>query len=138
VVGLNSLVITAEGVLGYFLFKSLGSIFKRLFWAGFFSTFLALFLSTLLALGIVALGTTDLSSAFGLGYKHPSKADKSLLKFESTEIEKHIEEPLPEFDFRKFLFLVLGFGFIGWTLEGLISGWILGYLHKVRPKIFEG
>jgi len=138
VVGLNSLVITVEGVLGYFLFKSSELVFKRMFWAGFSSTFLALFLSTCLALGIVALGTTDISSAFGIGDKHHLKEDKTLLKSESGESEKHTEESLPEFDFRKFLFLVLGFGSIGWVLEGLISGWILGYLHKVRPRIFEG
>jgi cobalt/nickel transport system permease protein len=138
VVGLNSLVITAEGIFGYFLFKTLWSIFKKIFWAGFVSTFLALFLSTLFALGIVALGTFDLSKAFGIGEKLHSKTDKGFLKFETKEVEKQNEEPLPQFDFRKFLFLVLGFSSIGWVLEGLVTAGILRYLHKVRPGIFEG
>jgi len=138
VVGLNSLVITVEGILGYFLFKALWSIFKKIFWAGFVSTFLALFLSTLFALGIVALGTSDISGAFGLGHDRHTQTDKGFLKFERGEPEKHTEQPVPEFDFRKFLFLVLGFGSIGWVLEGLITAGILRYLHKVRPGIFEG
>ena len=138
VVGLNSLVISAEGVLGYFLFKALRRILKKISWAGFISTLLSLFLSTLLALCIVALGKTDFYGAFDLGHKHNLKTDKGLLKFETEKDEKHKEESLPEFDFRKFLFLVLGFGSIGWILEGLITGGILSYLHKVRPGIFEG
>lgn len=138
VVGLNSLVITVEGILGYFLFKALWSIFKKIFWAGFVSTFLALFLSTLFALGIVALGTSDISGAFGLGHDRHTQTDKGFLKFEKGEPEKHSEQPVPEFDFRKFLFLVLGFGSIGWVLEGLITAGILRYLHKVRSGILEG
>jgi cobalt/nickel transport system permease protein len=138
VVGLNSLVITAEGIFGYFLFKTLWSILKKIFWASFVSTFLALFLSTLFALGIVALGTSDLSKSFGIGEKLHPKTDKGFFKFETREAEKQKEESLAEFDFKKFLFLVLGFGSIGWVLEGLITAGILRYLHKVRPGILEG
>jgi len=138
VVGLNSLVITAEGIFGYFLFKTLWSIFKKIFWAGLVSTFLALSLSTLFALGIVALGTSDISGAFGLGRDRHTQTDKGFLKFERGEPEKHSEQPVPEFNFKKFLFLVLGFGSIGWVLEGLVTAGILRYLHKVRPGIFEG
>jgi cobalt/nickel transport system permease protein len=138
VVGLNSLVIAVEGILGYFLFKTLWSIFKKMFWAGFVSTFLALFISTLFALGIVSLGTSDISKAFGIGEKLHSKTDRGFLKFETGEAEKQKEEALAEFDFKKFFFLILGFGSIGWALEGLITAGILRYLHKVRPGLFEG
>jgi cobalt/nickel transport system permease protein len=138
VVGLNSLVISAEGVLGYFLFKALRRILKKISWAGFVSTFLSLLLSTFLALGIVAIGKTDLSSAFGIGHKfHPEK-NTGLLKFETGEHETPKQESLPQFDFRKFLLLVLGFGSVGWVLESLVTAGILSYLHKIRPGIFEG
>ena len=137
VVGLNSLVISAEGVLGYFLFKALRRILKKISWAGFVATFLSLLLSTFLALGIVAIGKTDLSSAFGIGHKlHPEK-QKGFLKFETKETEEHEKTVPVEFDFRKFLLLVLGFGSIGWILEGLITSGILSYLNKVRPGILE-
>ncbi|MDH4221951.1 MAG: energy-coupling factor ABC transporter permease [candidate division Zixibacteria bacterium] len=138
VVGLNSLIITTEGVLGYFLFRSLWLITKRIFLAGFLSAILTLFLSTFIALTIVALGTMDISSAFNIGHKEHLDTDKGLLKFETGESGEHSGELSTEFDFRKFAVLILGFGSIGWILEGLISGWILSYLHKVRPRIFEG
>jgi len=138
VVGLNSLVISAEGVLGYFMFKALRRILKKISWAGFASAFLSLLLSTFLALGIVAVGKTNLSSAFGIGHEHHPEKQKGFLKFETEKPEEHKKEVSAEFDFRKFLFLVLGFGSIGWILEGLITGGVLSYLHKVRPGIFEG
>jgi cobalt/nickel transport system permease protein len=137
VVGLNSLVISVEGVLGYFLFKALRRILKKISWAGFVSTFLSLLLSTFLVLGIVALGKTDLSGAFGIGQKFHAGKSTGLLKFETGEKETHKQESLPQFDFRKFLILILGFGSIGWVLEGLITSGILTYLNKVRPGILE-
>jgi cobalt/nickel transport system permease protein len=137
VAGLNSLVISFEGILGYFLFKALRQVLKKISWAGFISTFLSLLLSAFLALGIVALGKTDLTSAFGIGHKfHPEK-QKGFLKFETKETEEQKKEIPAEFDFRKFLLLVLGFGSIGWILEGLITSGILTYLNKVRPGILE-
>jgi len=137
VVGLNSLVISAEGILGYFLFKALRRVLKKISWAGFVSTFFSLLISTSLALGIVALGKTDLTSAFGIGHKfHPEK-QKGFLKFETGETKEREKTVPAEFDFRKFLLLVLGFGSIGWILEGLITSGILSYLNKVRPGILE-
>ncbi len=137
VVGLNSLVISAEGILGYFLFKALRRIMKKISWAGFISCFLSLLLSTFLALGIVALGKTDFVGAFGIGHRIHPEEQKGLFKFETGEQETHEQKSLPEFDFKKFLVLVLGFGSIGWVLEGLITSGIISYLNKVRPGILE-
>jgi cobalt/nickel transport system permease protein len=137
VVGLNSLVISVEGIVGYFLFKALRRFLKKISWAGFVSTVISLLVSTSLALGIVAIGRIDLSSTFGVGHKLQQEKTTGLLKFETGEHETHREKPSKQFDFRKFLLLVLIFGSIGWVLEGLITSGILTYLNKVRPGILD-
>lgn len=52
--------------------------------------------------------------------------------------EKHTR-PLREnfFDMKRFIFLIMTFGFIGWTLEGFLTAFIVSYLNKIKPDLLE-
>ena len=58
VIGLNTLILSIEGILGYYLFRLFWKIFKRLSPAVFLATFLALLVSTFSMVGVVSLGTS--------------------------------------------------------------------------------
>src|SRR4030067_494166 len=58
VIGLNTLILSIEGILGYCLFQLLWRVFKRLTSAIFLATFLALLVSTFSMIGVVSLGTS--------------------------------------------------------------------------------
>ena len=58
VLGLNTLTLSIEGILGYFLFRLFWKIFTRLTPAVFLATFLALLVSTFSMIGVVSLGTS--------------------------------------------------------------------------------
>ncbi len=58
VIGLNTLTLSIEGIMGYFLFRFLWRVLRRLTPAIFLATFLALFCSTLSMIGVVSLGTS--------------------------------------------------------------------------------
>ncbi len=58
VIGLNTLIFSIEGILGYSLFNLLWKISKRLTFAAFLATFLSLIVSTSAMICVVSLGTT--------------------------------------------------------------------------------
>ena len=58
VIGLNTLILSVEGILGYFLFRLFWKVLRRLTPAIFFATFLSLLASTLSMIGVVSLGTS--------------------------------------------------------------------------------
>ena len=58
VIGLNTLILSIEGIVGYFLFHLFWKLMRRLAPAVFLATFLSLFVSTLAMIGVVSLGTS--------------------------------------------------------------------------------
>src|SRR4030043_1799538 len=58
VIGLNTLALSIEGILGYFLFRLFWKILKRLTPATFLATFIALLFSTFAMIGVVVLGAS--------------------------------------------------------------------------------
>src|SRR5512137_986574 len=69
VIGLNTLVLSLEGILGYYLFRLFWRALRRLVVASFLSTFLALLISTCAMIGIVSLGTTHYEELLQQGDK---------------------------------------------------------------------
>ncbi len=115
VIGLNTLILGCEAVLGhsfFFLFK------KRLpvFWCAALATVLTLFLSTLALIGIVA----------------SSHIDPDLLRHAHGE---GAAETVGHISISTFATMVLLLGSIGWIIEAAITGAVVSFISKVKPDL---
>ena len=133
VIGLNTLILSIEGVLGYYLFRLFWRILKRLTPTTFLATFIALLFSTLAMIGVVSLGMSHYEELI-------HREGKGIFEFHfSKEKEEHhsgeaVEEKV---NLRRFIAIVLPLGFIGWLLEGVITTLIVRYIHRMRPDLLH-
>jgi cobalt/nickel transport system permease protein len=133
VIGLNTLILSIEGILGYFLFRFFWRVLKRLTPAVFLATFLSLFASTLSMIGVVSLGASHYEDLI-----HQEK--KGIIGFEfGKEKEGHQEEATSEkeVNLKRFVAIVLLLGFMGWMLEGVITSLIARYIYRLRPDLLR-
>jgi cobalt/nickel transport system permease protein len=145
VIGLNTLIITAEMVLGSLLFRTLAAALgrRRAGIAGGIATVLTLATTTAMLVGIVWLGGGGAATVretgaldpshmrfanplsgrvfsvglFGGGEKAPAGAGQQTLSVS------------------RFAAVVFTIGPIGWLLEALVSGLALSYIARVRPTL---
>ena len=132
VIGLNTLTLSIEGMLGYLLFHLFWRMFKKLSLAAFLATFFALFFSTSAMIGVVSLGTSHYEELMH------EEGGKGLFEFHlSKEKEDHPKGTAgeKEVNLTRFISIVLPLGFIGWILEGVITTLILRYIHRLRPDL---
>jgi len=132
VIGLNTLVLSLEGILGYYLFRLFRRVLKRLVVASFLATFLALLVSTCAMIGIVSLGTTHYRELLDHG------DENGIVGFELGKDKGHDKEavrPKKEVNFGRFIAVVLPLGFIGWILEGIITSLMMRYIYRLRPDL---
>ena len=148
VLGLNTVVVAAEMVLGWALFRGLVALAgrARVRPAAFAATALTLAATTTLLLGIVALGGA------GAANRETGALDPSTLRFEnplasgvfSVGLFSGGEHEEPEGDahaeegglsITRFAAVVFTLGPFGWVLEGLLTAWLLGYVARVRPGL---
>lgn len=130
VIGLNTLILSIEGILGFLLFRLFWRVLKRLTPAIFLATLFSLFASTLAMIGVVSLGTSHYEDMI-----HQERG-KGIIDFEfGKEEEGHREKGIPEkeVNLKRFINIVLPLGFIGWILEGIITALITRYIHRMRP-----
>lgn len=113
VVGLNTLVIGAEAVLGYYLFLIFSGAMKNrsVGWSSALATVLSLLLSTFVMLGIVYVSHANPGVAIGFGHGHQG------------------------IDFPRFVKTVLILAPLGWALEAAVTGLVITYLYRVRPDL---
>ncbi len=133
VIGLNTLTLSIEGIIGYFLFRFLWRILRRLTPAIFIATFLALFCSTLSMIGVVSLGTSHYEELI-------HQEGKGIIEFHfSKEKDDQHQEGVAEneVNLKRFIAIVLPLGFIGWVLEGVITTLIARYIHRLRPDLLR-
>jgi len=133
VIGLNTLILSVEGILGYFLFRLSWRVLRRLTPAIFIATFLALFCSTLSMIGVVSLGMSHYEEMI-------QQERKGIIGFEfGKEREVHQKEGWPEreVNLKRFIAVILPLGFIGWILEGVITSLIARYIHRLRPDLLR-
>jgi cobalt/nickel transport system permease protein len=143
VIGLNTLVIGSEMLLGWLLFSSISHVIgrERAGWSAGIATVLTLFATTTLVIGIVALGgapsATRQSGAFDpatLRFENPF-AEGVLGKVVVEGEEEAAAQPLA---IGRFALTLYALGSIGWVLEALVSAALLGFLARVRPSlVFE-
>ncbi len=158
VIGLNTLVISAEMLIGLALFRALADVLgrKRASISAGLATVVTLALSTLLLVGIVWLGgggdaagrETGALDPADLRFENPFAAGVfSLGLFTADE---HGEEPGDEepggegagqggLSVGRFAAVVFTLGPLGWLLEALIIATIVGFVARVRPAlVFAG
>jgi len=133
VIGLNTLTLSIEGILGCILFRLFWKVLKRLTPATFLATFIALLFSTFAMIGVVSLGTSHYKELIhqegkGVFEFHLSKEKDD---FHAGEREKS------EINLKRFMAIVLPLGFIGWVLEGVITTLIARYIHRLRPDLLH-
>ena len=157
-VGLNTITVSVEAIVGYFGFKMFHKKIKNIFVVVFVVSVIALFISCWTSIGIIYLGTGNLQSvehnhddessgmiSFGLieNSKHHHEEIESTHHNEKIEAvpEKthhlHQENRQHLFDIKRFIFLVMVLGSIGWILEGLVTAFIIGYINKMKPDLLE-
>ncbi len=113
VIGLNTLLLGAEAVLGHALFTLIGGKLP-IFWRAALSTVVTLLITTGLLIGIVS--ASGAVPAFVLGHDHE-------------------EMPLGGVSVPRFAIMVLGFGALGWFIEAAITGAVVRFIAHVKPDI---
>lgn len=153
VIGLNTLIVAAEMIVGWALFRGLVRVLGRRHVrpAAAISTVLALALSTTALVGIVWIGGTAATT------RETGALDPSTLRFENPFSQGGVsvglfsggedhgdpaEEPgtpSTNLDVGRFAAVVYTLGPLGWLLEALVTAAVLGYVARVRPTlVFEG
>jgi len=133
VIGLNTLTLSIEGILGYILFRLFWKVLKKLTPATFLATFIALLFSTLAMIGVVSLGTSHYEELI-------HQEEKGIFQFHlSKEKDDHREGEKEKsgVNLKRFMAIVLPLGFIGWILEGVITALIARYIYRLRPDLLH-
>jgi cobalt/nickel transport system permease protein len=167
IVGLNTITISIEAICGYIFFRLFNKSIKNTFFRTFLATVIALFFSTMATIGIVYLGTSNIERMMhSHESKHSSILDFRFLSSENNHQDKgshdhdlehdhdhdfslsssnkdpalskeHEQPSKGKFDIKRFILLILIFGLIGWVIEGLITAFIVNYIHKIKPDLLE-
>ena len=145
VLGLNTLMTSAEMVIGWALFRGLVAVLsrRRVRWATAIATVLTLAITTTLLVGLVALAGGGAAAARDTGALDPrSLAFANPFSAGVVHVglfsggEKAASSGL---SVARFAAVVYTLGSIGWIIEALASAWILGYIARVRPALlWEG
>lgn len=136
VVGLNTLILGTEAVLGFYLFR----VFLIIFSKSSFSTVVAAALGTALSLitsSCLMIGVVYLSQVNPERVLHIEK--NSAWKILAFEVDgEHNEHEIPtdkRINITTFAKIVLFLGMFGWVLEAAISGLVIRYISRVRPNL---
>jgi cobalt/nickel transport system permease protein len=131
VIGLNTLTLSLEGILGYVLFRLIWRLSKKLILSIFLATFIALLCSTFAMIGVVSLGTSHFEELIHQEGKGNFEFHLSKEKPDQHDLGKKGGEV----NLKRFMAIVLPLGFIGWVLEGVITSLIARYIHRLRPDL---
>ncbi len=131
VIGLNTLILSLEGIFGFIFFHLFFRFFKRLTIAIFLATVIALSISTFSMIGVVGLSSQH--------YKELIHKDDEAKLFEINIFKKRDfkENEKSEINFSRFMKIILSLGAIGWLLEGVINTLIIKYIYRLRPDLLR-
>lgn len=118
VVGLNTMVVGSEAVLGYLLYASLKNVWKSDLPAVIVACALTLVLSISFMVGIVALANVN----------------PGLLL---EEAEDQAPQEVASISVTRFISIITPFAAIGIFIESLVTGFTLRFLLSVRPDIVK-
>lgn len=149
VIGLNTLMIAGEMVLGWALFRGAVRLVgrRRVGSATVLATILTLAVTTTALVGLVAL-----AGGGAVASRETGALDPATLRFENpfssglfsvntlrAEVPLAQTAPEPGLSVGRFAAVVYTLGPIGWVIEALIQAAILSYVARVRPGlVFQG
>lgn len=142
VLGLNTLMIATEMLVGAGLFRLLSAMLgrKRVRASAALATVLTLAFTTTLLVGLCALGggratgrETGALDPGSLTFANPFSG--GVVKVGLLSGGERPEAPRTALSVRRFAAVVYTLGPLGWLLEALITAWLLGYLAAVRPGL---
>ncbi len=114
VIGLNTLLLGSEAVLGHLFFSLIKGL--PVFWRAALATVLTLFITTMLLVGIVAVSHID-PEVLHHGEEHGHGAAGSSVS--------------------PFAAIVLSIGAIGWIIEAAITGAVIRFISQVKPELLD-
>ena len=127
VVGLNTIIIGAEAVLGYYLFQLFREVManKSVFRESSLAALLSLFLSTSIMLGVVYISHVSPEEIENIGHSvSGTGANTNELRAREDGI-----------NFSRFAKTVFILSPLGWVLESVITGLVVKYVFRVRPDL---
>ncbi len=133
VVGLNTLIIGSETIVGGSLFRLLQRRMNAQ-WAAAVAVVVTLALSTTLMIGIVALTRTQPALVF---HGPTGNEPAPLLSFELLA-GNETENPMANLDLTRFAELVYVLGAIGWVIEAAFTALVVGFFARTRPNLVLG
>ena len=134
VLGLNTLILSLEGILGYYLFQLFWNVLKKLAPAVFLAIFLSLLATTCSMIAVVSLGASHYEEMIHRG------EGRGIFEFEFSREKSHQNEKEPqkeEVNLWRFVSILLPLGFVGWVLEGVITSLIVRYIYRIRPDLLR-
>ncbi len=136
VVGLNTLILGTEAVLGFYLFRGFLSVFSKSSFstvlAAVLGTIFCLIISTFLMIGVVYISEVNPERALHIEENSAGKILVFELHGEHEEHEIHTDKRV---NIATFARIVLFLGMFGWMLEAAISGLVIRYISRVRPNL---
>jgi len=146
VIGLNTIQIATEMIVGGFLFRCLVRLLgrKRVRPAAILATIVTLAITTTMLVGLVALAGAGSAAARDTGALNPASMHfTNPLSGGVMHVGLFSGGEAPSTDtgrsVARFAAIVYTLGPIGWILEALITAAVLSYVARVRPSlIFEG
>jgi cobalt/nickel transport system permease protein len=119
VIGLNTLLLGSEAILGHFLFFAFP---KKLpvFWRAAVATVLTLLITTVALIGIVASSHLDPNL---FSHEHAGHGTEQEIAQEG------------QISVSRFAIMVLSLGAVGWIIEAAISGAVVSFIAKVKPDL---
>jgi cobalt/nickel transport system permease protein len=150
VIGLNTIMIAGEMVLGWALFRTFAALLgrPRMRWAAAVATVIALAMTTTALVGVVALAGGGAAATRETGTLDPAtlRFDNPFARgvFSVNTLRGEVGEPAavaaaPGLSVGRFAAVVYTLGPFGWLIEALITASVLGYVARVRPGlVFAG
>jgi len=138
VIGLNTLVLSAEMILGWALFKGLRVVFGALIRrertrtavSGVLATVVALMLATSLTVGVVALATPALSARRATAATGRQEATTAAARGRQAA-----SDSADQLSVSTFIVVVAALGPFGWAIEAGVTSVALVYLERLRPEL---
>jgi len=147
VIGLNTLMIAGEMLLGWALFRLLTRMLGRgrVRWSAALATVVTLAITTTALVGLVALAGGGAAATRETGALDPASltfanpfgggiVSISTLRGEAPAASA----PAAGLSVRRFAAVVYTLGPIGWLIEALVTAAVLGYVARVRPSLVFG
>ncbi|HXG31258.1 MAG TPA: energy-coupling factor ABC transporter permease [Thermodesulfobacteriota bacterium] len=136
VVGLNTLVVGAEAVLGFYLFRAFCGVLSRgrlsVGFSSALATVFSLILSTSLMIGIIYVSQVNPERVL---YKNRQpNIEETIPQKEHGDNERYPAKD-GKIDIGVFAKTVFFLGVFGWILESVITGFVIGYVSRVRPDL---